>query len=308
MFTPVDPLFLVIDCLFTEPRRFLPANQLFSDLSGRVKRSGMPTPGVTSSKGSGSLAGTTWDADAVHWVQSALPRIVSAQLPLIMDINDSMGADSLLYRLSDAKVALWLAAKAVATARHLQATSEAQGGGAVAVSNSFSLTSDANAQEGPEAATAAEGGGAATSGGGLPTAAWLEEGLDLLAEYAADAPLALARAKLGLGADSAAPATAAAATGPAAASGNGGERSDAAGDADSSAASLQKAAAWASAGNSGSSLIDPSKYRAAAADDMAAVGGVKRKPETVQSSAAKRLAKTDTSGMKSMLSFFKSKK
>jgi hypothetical protein len=56
-------------------------------------------------------------------------------------------------------------------------------------------------------------------------------------------------------------------------------------------------------------VIDPSKYRGAAvAEDEGAVGGAKRKSHSVPSVAAKRLAKADTTGMKSMMSFFTSKK
>ena len=301
--TPVDPLFLVIDCIYDAPRRFLPASQLFSDLSGRVKRSGMPTPGVTSSKGSASLAGNTWEAAAVHWVQDTLPRIATAQLPLIMDVNSSMGEKSLLYKLSEGKLGAWLATKAVVAARHLAATSETHGA-PTAMSSSFSLTS-ASADTSVESGTAAEGSLKGVQGG-LPTTAWLEEGLDLLAEYVGDKPLELARARLGLAVDVVAPPAAA----PAAAAGTAQAQDGAKGGQQASqdaSGSLQRAAAWASAGSSGSGIIDPSKYRAAAAEGSDAVGGVKRKPEAVQTPAAKRLAKTDTRGMKSMMAFFKTK-
>jgi len=304
MFTPVDPLFLVIDCLFEAPRRFLPASQLFSDLYGRVKRSGMATPGVTSSKGSASLAGNTWEAAAVNWVQDTLPAISSKQLNLIMEVNTSMGEGTPLFKLSDAKMASWLATKAVVAARHLAATSEEQGT-LSAMSASFSLTS--SAVDGPASGGEAPDSGddkEVSGGGSLPTSAWLEEGLDLIAEYVADAPLALARARLGLVADIVAP-TVPPSSVPGADSAAGGEGSaSAAGQ----AASLQRAAAWASAGDGGSSIIDPSKYRAASEEGSSALGGTKRPAEAAQSSAAKRLAKTDTRGMKSMTSFFKTKK
>ena len=90
LITPMDPLFLVLDILSGEPRRFSLLEQLFAGVAAAVKRPGMPTPGVT---GSTTISGSShWDSAAVTWVQTALPSLVQPTLPLIMDVNGALQA------------------------------------------------------------------------------------------------------------------------------------------------------------------------------------------------------------------------
>lgn len=82
LFTPMDPLFLVIEILSKQPPHFSLLDQLFSGVGASVKR---PSPGVGAP--SSASSSEAWEADAATWAQSALPGIVKHSLPLVMDVN-----------------------------------------------------------------------------------------------------------------------------------------------------------------------------------------------------------------------------
>lgn len=190
-----------------------------------------------------------------------------------------MGADNPTYRLNADKVCQWLLAKLLRLARHLQSHGPAPGDQqAAGHAAGFTLTGTAQATppEGPSPAKTS------ASSPSLPARQFLEEALDLLSEYVGEELLGAVRRRSGLGGQPATPKPA-------------------------SAPALSKAAAWAAAG-AGSGIIDPSKYRGVAAPSAAGEDrGTKRKASGPVSVAAKRLAKTDTRGMKSMTSFFAKK-
>ena len=118
----------------------------------------------------------------------------------------------------------------------------------------------------------------------IPSWQWLEEAADVLGEYVSPATSQALNERMGLGAAPTAAVT------------------------KSVDPALAKAAAWA-ASASDSGIIDPSKYRGAGGQPAKEEARGTKRPATSGpvSVAAKRLAKTDTRGMKSMMSFFAKK-
>lgn len=226
------------------------------------------------------------DSDGSHLAR--LAKCPGLDLSFLCDVNDQFGADTLLYRLNEDKVVLWLRAKARRAAKQVRDDRLAMGA-ASATADGFNM---------PEVvrAPASSPGGTEAEDSVLPED--MMGAIDLVGEYVSSAWKAKLKASMKVATPEAAPACEAAASAARGGAGGGAAASGAAGG----SPAVSAAAAWNAVATE-SSPDDVKKYTTKRPSD-AAEGGVPKKAKSVQSLAQKRLAKTNTKGMASMMSFF----